>query len=61
MQLADELQAKQDIDKAEWDLWKEANKQWEALYLQMNLPLLFEWDDLSEEAVQEANKCLRQR
>ncbi len=39
------------MEKAEWDLWKEADKQWEALDLQINGPHLFEWDDLSEEAL----------
>ena len=50
VQLTDELEAKQAMEKAEWDLWKEADKQWEALDLQINGPHLFEWDDLSEEA-----------
>jgi hypothetical protein len=49
------------LEKAKWGLWKEADKWWEALDLQINGPLLFEWDDLSEEALQEADKCLRQR
>jgi hypothetical protein len=49
------------MEKAEWDLWKEAGKRREALDLHINGSLLFEWDDLSEEAVQEADKCLRQR
>ncbi len=48
MQLFDELEAKQAMEKAEWDLWKEADKQREALDLQINGPLLFEW---SEEAL----------
>jgi hypothetical protein len=61
VQLADKLEAKQAIEKAGWDLWKEADKQREALDLQINGPLLFEWDELSEEALQEADKHLRQR
>jgi hypothetical protein len=61
VQFADELEAKQNMEKAEWDFWKEANKQREALDLQINGPLLFEWDDLSEEALQDVDKCLRQR
>ncbi len=56
-----QLEAKQAMEKAKWDLWKEANKQQEALDLQINRPLLFEWDDLSEEAHQVADKRLRQR
>ncbi len=61
MQLADKLEATQAMEKAEWDLWKEAGKQQEDLDLQINRPLLFEWDDLSEEALRKADKCLRQR
>jgi hypothetical protein len=59
VQLADKLEAKRAMEKAEWDLWREANKQREALDLQINGPLLFEWDDLTEEALREAD--LRQR
>jgi hypothetical protein len=51
VQLADKLEAKQAMEKAVWDLWKEADKQLEALDLQINGPLLFEWDDLSEEVL----------
>ncbi len=51
VQLTDKLEAKQATKKAEWDLWKEANKQQETLDLQINGPLWFEWDDLSEEAL----------
>ncbi len=51
MQLTGKLEAKQAMEKAEWDLWKEADKQKESLDLQINGPLLFEWDDLSEEAL----------
>ncbi len=47
----DRLEAKQAMEKAEWDFWKEADKQWETLDLKINRPLLFEWDDLSEEAL----------
>ncbi len=61
MQLTDKLEAKQAMEKAKWDLWKEANKQQEALDLQINGPLLFEWDDLSEEALLEADTHLSQR
>ncbi len=61
MQLADKFEAKQVMDKAEWDLWKEGDKQQEALDLQINRPLLFEWDDLSEEALCEVDKHFRQR
>ncbi len=59
--LPTKLEAKQDMEKAEWDFWKEADKQREALDLQSNGPLLFEWDGLSEEALQDGDKCLRQR
>jgi hypothetical protein len=51
VQLADELEAKQEMMKADWECWKEVNKQQEALDLQINGPFLFEWDDLSEEAL----------
>ena len=51
MQLADELEAKQAMVKADWECWKEADKQQEALDLQINGNFLFEWDDLSEEAL----------
>jgi hypothetical protein len=51
VQLVNELEAKQAMEKAKWDLWKEAGKQWEALDLQINGPILFEWDDLSDEAL----------
>ena len=47
--------------KADWECWKESDKQREALDLQINGPSLFEWDDLSEEALQDADKHLRQR
>ena len=36
-------------------------KQQEALDLEINGPLLFEWDGLSEEALRDADKRLRQR
>ena len=58
MQLADKLEAKQKMVKADWECWKEADKQQEALDLQINGPSLFEWDDLSEEALRDADKCL---
>jgi hypothetical protein len=61
VQLADKLEATQAKVKADCECWKEANKQWEALDLQINRPFLFEWDDLSEEALRDADKCLRQR
>ncbi len=51
VQLADELEAKQKMAKADWECWKEADTQQEALDLQINGPFLFEWDDLSEEAL----------
>jgi hypothetical protein len=47
--------------KADWECWKEADKRQEALDLQINGPCLFEWDDLSEEALRDADKRLRQR
>jgi hypothetical protein len=47
--------------KADRECWKEANKQREALDLQINGPFLFERDDLSEEALPDADKRLRQR
>jgi hypothetical protein len=61
MQFADKLEAKRDMEKAEWDFWKEADKRREALDLQINGPLLIEWEDLSEEALQDADEHLRQR
>ena len=61
VQLADELEAKRSKAKADWECWKEAEKQREALDLQINGPFLFEWDDLSEEALRDADKRLRQR
>ena len=61
VQLADELEAKREMVKADWECWKEAGKQQEALDLQINGPFLFEWDDLSEEALRDADKRLRQR
>ena len=47
--------------KANWECWKEANKVQEALDLQINGPFLFQWDDISEEALRDADKRLRQR
>ncbi len=47
--------------KADWESWKEAVKQREALDLQINGLFLFEWDDLSEKALRDADKHLRQR
>ena len=61
MQLADELEATRSKAKADWECWKEAEKRREALDLQINGPFLFEWDDLSEEALRDADKRLRQR
>jgi hypothetical protein len=61
VQLADELEAKRNMAKADWECWKEANKQREVLDLQINGPSLFEWDDLSEEALRDVDKRLRQR
>jgi len=61
VQLADELEAKRAMVKADWECWKETDKQQEALDLQVNGPFLFEWDDLSEEALRDADKRLRQR
>ena len=51
VQLADELEATRAKANADWECWKVANKQREALDLQINGPFLFEWDDLSEEAL----------
>ena len=51
VQRADKLEAKREIVNADWECWKEAGKQQEALDLQINGPFLFEWDDLSEEAL----------
>jgi hypothetical protein len=59
VQLADELEAKQNMVKVNWECWKEANKQREALDLQINGPSLFEWDDLSEEALRDTDRRLR--
>ena len=61
VQLADELEATRSKAKADWECWKEAEKRREALDLQINGPFLFEWDDLSEEALRDAYKRLRQR
>ena len=61
MQLADKLEAKRKIVKVDRECWKEADTQREALDLQINGPSLFEWNDLSEEALRDANRCLRQR
>ncbi len=61
MQLADELEATQSKAKADWECWKEAEKRREFLDLQINGLFLFEWDDLSEEALRDADKRLRQR
>jgi hypothetical protein len=60
VQLADELEATQFKAKADWKCWKEAQKRREALDLEINGPFLFEWDDLSEEALRDADKHLRQ-
>ncbi len=51
MQLADKLEAKRAMVKADWGCWKEADKRQVALDLQVNGSFLFEWDDLSEEAL----------
>jgi hypothetical protein len=48
------------MDKAEWYFCKEANKQRDALDQRIIGPFLFEWDDLSEEALQDGDKRLRQ-
>jgi hypothetical protein len=61
VQLADKLEAKRKMVKADWECWKEADKQREALDLQINGPFLFEWDDPSEEALRDVDKHLRQR
>jgi hypothetical protein len=58
VQLADELEATRSKAKADWDhweCWKEANKRREALDLQINGLFLFEWDNLSEEALRDAD------
>jgi hypothetical protein len=41
--------------------WREADKQREALDLQVKVPFLFEWDDLSEKALWDKDTCLRQQ
>jgi len=46
---------------ADWECWKEADKQREALDLQINGPSSFEWNDLSEKALRDADRHLRQR
>jgi hypothetical protein len=51
VQLADKLEATREMVKANWECWKEADNRQEALDLQINGPFLFEWDDLSEEAL----------
>jgi hypothetical protein len=51
VQLADKLEAKREMVKANWECWKETDKQQEALDPQINGPSLFEWDDLSKEAL----------
>jgi hypothetical protein len=61
VQLADELEATRSKAKADWECWKEANKQQEVLDLQINGPFLFEWDNLSEETLWDTDKRLRQR
>ena len=61
MQLVDKLEAKQEMVKGNWECWKEANKVLEALDLQINGPFLFQWDDISEEALRDTDKRLRQR
>jgi hypothetical protein len=61
VELADELEAKQEMVKVDWECWKKADKQQEDLDLQINGTFLFEWDDLSEEALRDTDKCLRQR
>ncbi len=58
VQLTDKLEATRSKVKADWECWKEADKQREALDLQINVPFLFEWDDLSEEALLDMDKCL---
>ncbi len=60
MQLTDELEATQAKAKADWECWKEADKRQKALDLQIRGSFVFEWDDLSEEALQDAVKHLRQ-
>jgi hypothetical protein len=60
VQFAAKLEAKWDMEEAEWDFWKEADKQQEVLDMQICGPLLFEWDDLSEESLWDADKHLRQ-
>ncbi len=47
--------------RADWEFWKKADKQQGALDLQINGPFLFKWDDLSEEALRDVDKRLRQR
>jgi hypothetical protein len=61
VQLADKLEATRSKAKADWECWKEAEKRREGLDLQINGPFLFEWDDLSEEALQDTDKRLRQQ
>jgi hypothetical protein len=61
VQLTDKLEATRSTVKADWECWKEAEKEREALDLQINGPFLFEWDDLSEEALRDVDKRLRQQ
>ncbi len=63
VQLADELEATRAKAKADWECRKEADKQREALDLQINGPFLFVFGDLSEseEALRDADKHLRQK
>jgi hypothetical protein len=45
VQLTDKLEVTPAKVKADWECWKEANKQQEALDLQIKGHFLFEWDD----------------
>ncbi len=56
VQLADELEAKQEMVKADWECWKKLEKQ----FKQIHGPILFDLDDDNQEqAHQEA--CTRER
>ncbi len=60
VQLADNLEAKQNMEKIEWKYWKEVEKQYEQLVL---LPLLLSDsdDDGQNEAHQYAWQCVKKR
>jgi hypothetical protein len=45
VQLVDELEVTPPNAKDDWECWKEAGKQQEAMDLQIKGHFLFEWDD----------------